>query len=316
MDLPASYANYALPDIRFAHHPASAAAVTPVVVVLLDRPAAHNAFSPAMAQSLITAFDLLSRDPRVRCVVLAGGDPRNRVFCAGADLDLGFPTGTDTHTNHRDAGGAVSLAIYRCHKPVVAALNGSAVGVGLTMTLPADIRVAAGGTDGVTGAAGAKYGFVFARRGLVMEACSSYFLPRLVGTAAAVYLTTTGAALPATHKMLAPLFAETVAPAQVLPTALGIAADIAAHTSPVSTRLMKDLLYRGHPATPEEAHLRESSLLFQRFHSRDLAEGVASFKARRPPQFTDTMADGGPVDWPWWDTEILARADAAEKAKL
>ncbi len=304
--LPESYERFHLPDIRFAHHPAQAPQVTPVVLVILDRPAARNAFSPDMARSLITAFGLLSRDARVRCVVLTGSDGQNRTFCAGADLDIGFPTGGDTRTNHRDSGGTVSLAIHRCHKPVIAALNGSGVGVGITMTLPADIRVASDR---------GKYGFVFSRRGLVMEACSSYFLPRLVGRAAAVYLTTTGAALPAAHKMLAPLFAEIVAPDQVLPRALRLAEDVAANTSAVSTRVMKDMLYHG-PDSPEAAHLLESSLLFQRFHSRDLTEGIASFKEKRPPTFVDTMEDGGPVEWPWWDTKIVERADEAEKSKL
>ncbi|CAK7242173.1 MAG: hypothetical protein STHCBS139747_003653 [Sporothrix thermara] len=307
MPLPESYEKFHLPDIRFQHHPAGSALATPVVLVVLDRPQAKNAFSPDMAHSLITAFGVLSRDTRVRCVVLTGSDMQaNRTFCAGADLDIGFPTGRDTRSNHRDSGGSVSLAIHRCHKPVVAAMNGSAVGVGITMTLPADIRVASNR---------AKYGFVFARRGLVMEACSSYFLPRLVGRSAAVYLTTTGSALPASHKMLSPLFAEIVDPDQVLPTSLKIAEDIAANTSPVSTRVMKDMLYRG-PDTPEEAHLLESSLLFQRFHGRDLQEGIASFKEKRAPSFQGTMAEDGPVEWPWWDTRIVEKADEAEKAKL
>lgn len=305
--LPESYATFHLPDIRFQHHPANSPTVTPVVLVVLDRPKAKNAFSPDMARSLITAFGLLSRDARVRCVVLTGSDmTNNRTFCAGADLDIGFPTGVDTRTNHRDSGGSVSLAIHRCHKPVIAAMNGSGVGVGITMTLPADIRVASNK---------GKYGFVFSRRGLVMEACSSYFLPRLIGRSAAVYLTTTGSALPASHKMLAPLFAEIVDPDKVLPTALGLAEDIAANTSPVSTRVMKDMLYSG-PDTPEGAHLLESSLLFQRFQGRDLQEGIASFQEKRAPNFKGTMAEDGPVEWPWWDTEIVERADETEKAKL
>ncbi|CAK7205772.1 hypothetical protein SEUCBS139899_008551 [Sporothrix eucalyptigena] len=304
--LPKSYEDFHLPDIRFQHHPAGNATVTPVVLVVLDRPQAKNAFSPDMARSLITAFGLLSRDNRVRCVVLTGSDKTNRTFCAGADLDIGFPTGRDTRTNHRDSGGSVSLAIHRCHKPVIAALNGSGVGVGITMTLPADIRVASNK---------GKYGFVFARRGLVMEACSSFFLPRLIGRSATVYLTTTGSALPASHKMLAPLFAEIVDPDQVLPTSLRLAEDIAANTAPVSTRVMKDMVYSG-PDTPEEAHLLESSLLFQRFQSRDLAEGIASFKEKRAPNFQGTMEEDGPIGWPWWDTRIVEKANEAEKAKL
>ncbi|KIH89254.1 enoyl-CoA hydratase [Sporothrix brasiliensis 5110] len=305
--LPDNYETFHLPDIRFQHHPANSPAVTPIVLVVLDRPKAHNAFSADMARSLITAFGLLSRDARVRCVVLTGSDmTNNRTFCAGADLDIGFNTGGDTRSNHRDLGGAVSLAIHHCRKPVIAAMNGSGVGVGITMTLPADIRVASNK---------GKYGFVFARRGLVMEACSSYFLPRLVGHAAAAYLTTTGSVLPASHKMLSPLFAEIVDPDKVLPTALGLAEDIAANTSPVSTRVMKDMLHHGG-STPEEAHLLESSLLFQRFQNRDLKEGMASFLEKRAPNFQGTMEEDGPVEWPWWDTKILERANETDKAKL
>ena len=298
-----------LPDVQFRHHPPECPTVTPVVVVVLDRPQAKNAFTPDMARSLVTAFGLLSRDDRVKCVVLTGGDPQNRIFCAGADLTLGFRGGNvstqDGPADFRDNGGIVSLAIYNCRKPVVAALNGSGVGIGITMTLGADIRVA-------SSAPGAKYGFVFARRGIVMEACSSYFLPRLAGASAAVYLTTTGAALPASHKMLSPLFAEIVPPDDVLPVSLRLASEIAATTSTVSTRLMKDLVMRSADS-PEEAHLRESALLYERFASADMREGVASFKEKRPPQFPGSLERGRLSTWPWWDTSVLVKADQRSK---
>ena len=135
--LPESYNSLSLPDIRISHHPASSATVTPVVLVILNRPAAKNAFTSAMADSLVTAFNLLSSDPRVRAVVLAGSDPQNNIFCAGMDLNSARPDPTfasSSRDEYRDGGGRVSLAIYQCTKPVIAALNGSAVGVGITMT--------------------------------------------------------------------------------------------------------------------------------------------------------------------------------------
>jgi enoyl-CoA hydratase/carnithine racemase len=292
MAFPESYATYSLPDIKFAHHPATSASVTSVILVILNRPDAHNAFTPAMASSLVSAFGLLSRDDRVRAVILTGCDQSNRIFCAGADLHLGFDTEGETRTSHRDGGGTVSLAIHRCRKPVIAALNGSAVGVGITMTLPCAIRVAS---------AQAKIGFVFARRAIAMEAASSFFLPRIVGTGRALHLVTTGEVVPAGSRLLDGLFSEVVAPEQVLPTALRIAEDVARNTSHVATAVMRDLIYRG-TGSAEETHLLDSSLLFDIFNSPDVKEGVRAFMEKRSPNF---KADERPKNWPWWDDEML-----------
>ena len=307
--LPESYAALSLPDIKLYHHPRSSPTPTKVIVVELHRPEAKNAFTGAMVGSLVTAFNMLSADPRVKAVVFTGSDPANKTFCAG--MDLSFSTRDDggglpleqeeSRETHRDGGGLVALAIYNCTKPVVAALNGSAVGVGITMTLPANVRVVS---------RDAKVGFVFARRGISMEACSTFFLPRLIGTAKALHLVTTGAVYPADHPLVRDLFGEVVAPDQVLPRALALADEIATHTSAVSTRVMKDLIYRGGD-TPETAHAVESKVIFDLFQSKDFLEGVASFKERRAPDFRGTMEEDAPKVWPWWE-----RNRVREKSKI
>jgi enoyl-CoA hydratase/carnithine racemase len=290
---PHSYAALAVPTIQFSHHPTSSAAVTPVVIIKLHRPDARNAFTDEMCDALIRAFDTLSADPRVRCVVLTSSDPANRFFCAGMDLNApasahGPPADVDTH---RDGGGRLALAMHRCAKPIIAAINGSAVGVGITMTLPANIRVAS---------RDAKVGFVFARRGFNMEACSSFFLPRLVGASRALHLVTTGAVYPANHRLLDGLFSEVVAPDQVLPAAMAIADEIAANVSVVAARVMKDMVLRG-PASPEEAHLLESKVFFDLFSGPDAQEGVTSFMQKRKPNFQGTMEENAPGAYPWWE---------------
>ncbi|KPM36775.1 hypothetical protein AK830_g9802 [Neonectria ditissima] len=287
--LPDNYNTFSFPALQLSHHPPSSSTVTPVIVVKLHRPSARNAFTDDMAASLIRAFDTLSVDPRVKAVVLTSSDETNRFFCAGMDFNSPHGIGP-TRDAHRDAGGQVSLALYRCSKPVIAAINGSAVGVGITMTLPANIRVAS---------RDAKIGFVFGRRGFNMEACSSFFLPRLVGTSKALHLTTTGAVYPATHRLYDDLFSEVVAPEEVLPTALKIAEETAANVSGVASRVMKDMIYRG-PGSPEEAHLLESTIFFDLFHGADSKEGVESFLQKRPPNFKATMENNAPAAYPWW----------------
>ncbi|KAH6900350.1 ClpP/crotonase-like domain-containing protein [Thelonectria olida] len=287
--VPESYNTFTLPTVQFSHHPASSLTVTPVVIVKLHRPEARNAFTDELAADLIRALDTLSADPRVKAVVLTSSDATNRFFCAGMDFNSSHGIGP-TRDTHRDSGGQVSLAMYRCAKPVIAAINGSAVGVGITMTLPANIRVAS---------RDAKIGFVFGRRGFIMEACSSFFLPRLVGASKALHLTTTGAVYPATHKLFSDLFSEVVAPDDVLPTALKIAEETAANVSGLASRVMKDMIYRG-PGSPEEAHLLESSVFYDLFNGPDAKEGVESFLQKRLPDFKATMAKNAPASYPWW----------------
>ena len=167
--IPGSFKDISFEQVRLSHVPENAPETTAIIVIILYRPSKYNAFTPKMMEELEHAFTLVDLDPRVKCAVVTG---HGKMFCAGADLDSGFVGGEEEVRDHRDGGGRVVLAINKCRKPVIGALNGSAVGIGITMTLPMSIRVAY---------EGAKIGFVFARRGLVMEACSSFFLPRLIG---------------------------------------------------------------------------------------------------------------------------------------
>jgi len=192
--------------------------------------------------------------------------------------------------DHRDGGGQVALAIFNCLKPVIGAINGSAVGVGITMTLPMNIRIVS---------EKAKIGFVFARRGIVLEACSSFFLPRLIGYSKAMHLITTGSVYPATHKLFEELFSEVVEEGRVLERAIEIAEEVAGNTSLVSTTLMKDMMFRG-PATVEEAQLLTSKILMGVFAGRDRDEGVNSFMEKRKADFKGTMEKDAPDAWPWW----------------
>jgi enoyl-CoA hydratase/carnithine racemase len=170
--LPNNFAEIPFTEIKITNVPESSTEVTPIVLVTLHRPKNHNAFTVKMMRELELAYTLFDVDDRVKCIVQTG---HGRMFCAGADLETSiFDGGEESVRDHRDGGGRVVMAINRCRKPTIGALNGSAVGIGITMTLPMNIRIAY---------EGAKIGFVFARRGLIMEAASSFFLPRLIGYA-------------------------------------------------------------------------------------------------------------------------------------
>ncbi|KAG9235439.1 enoyl-CoA hydratase/isomeras-like protein [Amylocarpus encephaloides] len=306
MSLPDNYASLSLPDILLSHHPPSSPTPTPIIIITLHRPLHRNAFTDAMACSLVTAFDVLSLDPRVRCIVVTG---HGSLFCAGADLQLGLSYTQDTPHTHRDGGGRVALAVHRCRKPVIAAMNGSAVGVGVTMTLPMAVRVVS---------REAKIGFVFARRGIVMEAASSYFLPRLIGFSKAMHLITTGDVYAATHPLLADLFTEIVSKEKVLGRALGIAESVAGNTSAVSWTLMRDLMWRG-PGSVEGTHLLDSRVLLEVLGGRDQREGVESFLEKREPVFKGTMERDAPSVWPWWepvDVRPFGRGEVVKTSKL
>jgi enoyl-CoA hydratase/carnithine racemase len=236
--------------------------------------------------------------------------PHSKIFCAGADLDggKGLSFQQDTLRTHRDGGGRVTLAIHRCTKPVIAAINGSAVGIGITMTLPMSIRIVS---------ERAKIGFVFARRGIVMEAASSYFLPRLIGLSRAMHLVTTGSVYPATHPLLSQLFSEILPEEQVLSRALEVATDVAENTSVVSTALMRDLMWRG-PGTAEGTHLLDSKILLELFEGKDKKEGIESFLEKRKPEFRGDMERNAPGVWPWWegvDSRVPGRIEGG-KSKL
>lgn len=274
-----------------------------VATITLDRPDQLNAFTPVMKYELLDAFDRSDADDEVRAVIVTG---RGRAFCAGADLSGGEATfaggGGDVVAGPdaipRDAGGEVSLRIFASAKPVIAAINGPAVGVGVTMTLPMDIRLAA---------EGAKVGFVFARRGIVPEACSSWFLPRVVGINRATEWVFTGRLVPA-EEMLAAGLVRSVHPAdELLPAARAIAAEIAANTAPVSVALSRQMLWRMLCADhPMEAHRVDSRGVLARGRTADAAEGVASFLEKRPPAFPVKVSDGLPPIFPGWQERTFS----------
>jgi enoyl-CoA hydratase/carnithine racemase len=268
-----------------------------IATITLNRPEQLNAFTNTMMREVIDAFDRVDADDEVRVVIVTGA---GRGFCAGADLSGGGETfsggGSDVQTDAgvpRDGGGLVTLRIFECTKPVIAAINGPAVGVGVTMTLPMDIRLASDG---------AKFGFVFARRGIVPEACSSWFLPRLVGISQAAEWCYTGRVFPAGEALAGGLVRSVHAPDELLPAARAIAAEIAENTSPVSVALTRQMLWRMLGAAhPMEAHRVDSRGIKERGRSADSREGVLSFLEKRPPNFPVKVSDGLPDIFPSYE---------------
>lgn len=269
-----------------------------VATITLDRPEQLNAFTGTMMHELIDAFDRVDADDEVRVVIVTGA---GRGFCAGADLSSGGETfsrgGSDVQTDvgvPRDGGGLVSLRIFECTKPVIAAINGPAVGVGVTMTLPMDIRLASDT---------AKFGFVFARRGIVPEACSSWFLPRLVGISQAAEWCYSGRVFPAAEALQGGLVRSVHSADDLLPAARAIATEIAENTAPVSVALTRQMLWRMLGAShPMEAHRVDSRGIMERGRSADSREGVVSFLEKRPPQFPVRVSDGLPEIFPSYET--------------
>ncbi|KIW34476.1 uncharacterized protein PV07_01254 [Cladophialophora immunda] len=300
LQIPDSYATLPLKQIKVSHVPESSPTPTPVLIITLNRPQKHNAFTDQMREDMERVYELIDIDPRVKVVVLTGA---GRSFCAGADLEIGFLGAKDTtgevknpkterDVDHRDGGGRTSLAIHHCSKPTIAAIQGAAVGVGITMCLPACIRIAY---------AKAKIGFVFSRRGLIMEACSSFFLPRLIGHSRALHLTTTGSVYPAESPLFGTLFSELCpTPEATLARALELADEVAKNTSTVSTKLMRELMYRGADSA-EGAHLLDSKVIHGLFGSKDNLEGVQSFLEKRPVNFTGQLPQDAPAAYPWWE---------------
>src|SRR5213593_3781613 len=265
-----------------------------VLTITLHRPEKLNAFTPTMMRELIDAFDRADADDAVRAVVVTGA---GRAFCAGADLAGGGGTfdntARDTLEMHRDGGGLVSLRIFESKKPVIAAINGPAVGVGITITLPMDVRLAA---------SGARIGFVFARRGIVAEACSSWFLPRVVGIGRAAEWVLTGRVFPAEEALAAGLVSRVVAPEALIDTARGLAREIADNTSAMSVALCRQMLWRMLGADhPMEAHQVDSRAIFWMGQSADAREGVQAFLEKRPAGFTLRPSADMPAFYPWWE---------------
>ncbi len=267
-----------------------------IATITLNRPDRLNAFTGTMMNELLDALDHTDADDDVRAVIFTGA---GRGFCAGADLGSGGDTfakgGSDVQTEvgvPRDGGGLVSLRIYESNKPVIGAINGAAVGVGVTMTLPMDIRLAS---------EHAKFGFVFARRGIVPEACSSWFLPRVVGISQAAEWCYSGRVFPAQEALDGGLVRSVHAADELLPAARAIAADIAENAAPVSVALTRQMLWRMLGAAhPMEAHRADSRGIALRGPSADAREGVESFLEKRPAAYTNRVSDELPDVFPNW----------------
>ncbi|WP_321839810.1 crotonase/enoyl-CoA hydratase family protein [Paraburkholderia bannensis] len=266
-----------------------------IATITLHRPEKLNAFTATMMQELIAAFDATDADDAVRCVIVTGS---GRAFCAGADLSSGGETfdyakrlGTSVETVHRDGGGRVALRIFRSLKPVIAAVNGPAVGIGMTMQLPMDIRLAS---------SDAKFGFVFGRRGITPEAASSWFLSRVVGISSALEWCYTGRVFTADEALARGLVRSVHAPDDLLPAAWALAREIADNTAPVSAAISRQMIWRMAGAShPMEAHRLDSRAIQSRGRSADAAEGVSAFLEKRPAAFPNRVSTDMPDFFDW-----------------
>jgi enoyl-CoA hydratase/carnithine racemase len=271
-----------------------------ILTITLNRPERLNAWTATMGQEVMAAFDRADADDQVRAVLVTGA---GRAFCAGADLERGGETfdwrarsggGAAAPEVPRDGGGRLTLRIFECTKPVIAAVNGPAVGVGATMTLPMDIRLAADD---------ARFGFVFVRRGIVPEAASSWFLPRVVGISQALEWAMTGRVFSAQEALAGRLVRSLHPRDELLDAARALAREIADHAAPVSVALARRMLWRMLGAEhPMLAHRVDSRAMLLRGQSADVVEGVNSFLEKRPPRFTDRVSDGLPDAFPGWTT--------------
>ena len=277
-----------------------------ILTITLNRPDKLNAFNMTMMNELIDAFGKADADDNVRAIIVTGA---GRAFCAGADLSSGADTfdrdakrgpvkrlanGDVDYSdpNVRDGGGQVTLRIFKCLKPVIGAINGAAVGIGATMQLPMDIRIAS---------ENARFGFVFSQRGIVPEAASSWFLPRLVGISQALEWCYSGRVFPAQQALAGRLVSKVVPPDQLLPVARELARGFIDKTAPVSVALIRQMMWRMMGADdPMEAHKVDSRGIYARGASADVKEGVMSFLEKRPAKFTQTVSKDMPSYFPWW----------------
>lgn len=280
-----------------------------ILQVTLDRPDSMNAFTVDMANELVKVFNDASKDDEVGCIIVTGA---GKAFCAGMDLSVGgnvfgldesmAPTLEDVRSGYnnddivhgvRDTGGRVTLAIYECNKPVIGAINGAAVGIGATMTLGMDIRLAS---------EKAKIGFVFGKIGVTPEACSTWFLPRIVGMQQALEWVYTADILTAEEAHAGGLVRSVHAPDDLLPAARELAGKIVSNRSPVAIALARQMMYRNSAApSPQTAHEVDSLAMFYTSLG-DGKEGVASFLEKRDPEFTGSTNEMPPF-YPWWDSE-------------
>ncbi|WP_298674845.1 crotonase/enoyl-CoA hydratase family protein [uncultured Sphingomonas sp.] len=280
-----------------------------IATITLNRPDKLNAFTARMMHEMIDAFDRIDADDDVRAVIVTG---EGRAFCAGADLSGGAktfdyegrgaesPVGPNGELRYssesaRDGGGRLTLRIFECLKPVIGAINGPAVGVGSTMTLPMDIRLAS---------ESARMGFVFARRGIVPEAASSYFLPRVVGISQALEWCYSGRVFDAAEALRGRLVSEVLPGDRLLARATELAREIADNTAPVSISLTRQMLWRGLGYShPMDAHKVDSRAILSRGRSGDAKEGVSSFLEKRAPTYPDRVSADMPDFVPWWEEQ-------------
>ena len=268
-----------------------------ILTITLNRPDALNSFTNDMMLEMIDACDRADADDSVRAIIVTGA---GRGFCAGADLSRGGATFDSSKRDdrkkdsvNRDGGGRLTLRLYELTKPIIAAVNGAAVGVGVTMTLAMDIRIAS---------TAAKFGFVFARRGIVPEACSSYFLPRVVGISKALEWCYSGRVFPAQEALDGGLLRSLHEPEDLLSAARAIAEDIRDNTAPVSVALTRHMMWKMLGADhPMEAHKIDSRGIHYRGRSEDSKEGVMAFLEKRDAQFPNTVSSDLPEFYPWWD---------------
>ena len=269
-----------------------------VCTLTLNRPDKLNAVTATMIEELIVAFDRVDADDGVRAVIVTGA---GRAFCAGADLSGGGKTfsregqhgGSASPETHRDGGGRVTLRIFDLKKPVIGAINGPAVGFGATVTLAMDVRIAS---------SAARIGFVFSRRGVVPEACSTWFLPRIVGIAQAAEWVYTGRVFDAEEALRGRLVSRVVAPDALLPTARALAREIADNTSAVSVALSRQMMWKLLGADhPMAAHRLDSLGMWWTGRSADAYEGVSSFVEKRAPRFAGKPSADMPPFYPWWE---------------
>ncbi len=271
-----------------------------IMQITLNRPDKLNAYTATMGAEIAAAFDAADRDDAVRVVLVTGA---GRGFCAGADMSAGAGAFDTTSaegsvsfgdvSKGRSGGSGMVGAVYECRKPSIAAFNGAAVGVGLTLTLPMDIRIAADTS---------KFGFVFARRGLVPEAGSAWFLPRLVGISQALRWCLDGALFSADEALKGGLVSEVVPAADLLPRARAIARSIADNTAPISVALTRQMLWRlAEEPTPYGALKVDGAMALALGATPDVREGVASFLEKRAPRFEGKVSTDMPASYPWWD---------------
>ncbi len=277
-----------------------------IATLTLNRPEKLNAFNTPMRDELLAAFDHTDANDAVRAVIVTGA---GRAFCAGADLSTGGATFDYAKRQdearealrvgdvYRDGGGLVTLRIYKSLKPVIGAINGAAVGIGMTMQLPMDVRLAS---------SDARFGFVFARRGITPEAASSWFLPRLVGMQTALEWCISGRIFPAQEALERGLVRSVHAPADLLSAARVLAHEMTAHSAPVSVALTRQLLWQMAGAQhPMHAHRVDSRAIQSRGQSADAREGISAFLDKRAAQWPDVVSADMPAFYPWGDAPVF-----------